>query len=129
MTPQLFLPQNQGQQNEIEKVIFWPDRMTEEVRTGERIKHSLNSFRLFPERACINFQAVSQIRYMYERLFFLCRLLNILQNKLCCTPQGGRKKVGLARLWRRDNSNKNLDEHIAVESTGQGNNSWRLSAM
>lgn len=104
--------------------------MTEEVRTGERIKHSLNSFRLFPERACINFQAVSQIRYMYECLFFVCRLLNILQTNyvaLLKERKKKKKKVGLARLWQRDNSNKNLDEHIAVESTGQGNNSWSLS--
>ncbi len=69
--------------------------MTEEVRTGERIKHSLISFRLFPERACINFQAVSQIRYMYERLFFLCRLLNILQtNYVALLKERKKKKLG-----------------------------------
>lgn len=51
----------------------------------------------------------------------LVSLVKYPPNKLCCTPQGeGEKKVGLTRLWQRDNSNKNLDEHITVESMGRG---------
>lgn len=68
--------------------------MTEEVRTDERIKHSLNSFRLSPKRVCINFQAVRQIRYMYEQLFFLCRLLNILQTNYVALLKEKKKKLG-----------------------------------